>query len=81
MDAALLHILLHQDRPNPARISTVRDELNGVVDSGVDCFDRAISLLVEYHRLYVLSRLYQQRKMAGKVLEEDHRRGQGRRWW
>ena len=69
MDAALLHVLLHQDRPHSSRVPSVRAELYGVVDSGVDCFDRAVSLLEEYHRLYVLSRLYQQRKMAGKVLD------------
>ena len=69
VDAALLHVLLHQDRPHSARVPSVRAELWNVVDSGVDCFERATALLEEYHRLYVLSRLYQQRKMAGKVLE------------
>ena len=68
VDAALLHILLHQDQPHSGRVPSIRAELYNVVDSGVDCFDRATILLEEYHRLYVLSRLYQQRKMAGKVL-------------
>ena len=69
VDAALLHVLLHQDRPHSARVPSVRAELYNVVDSGVDCFDRATKLLEEYHRLYVLSRFYQQRKMPGKVLD------------
>ena len=69
IDAALLHLLLHLDRPHPARMPSMRADLYSVVDSGVDCFDRAVTLLEDYHRLYVLSRLYQQRKMAPKVLE------------
>lgn len=68
IDAALLHILLHLDRPHASRIPSSRAELYAAVDSGVDCFERSVSLLEEYHRLYVLSRLYQQRKMGGKVL-------------
>ena len=71
VDAALLHLLLHQDQQSPmgpGGSSTVRAELYSVVDHGVDCFDRAVVLLEEYHRLYVLSRLYQSRKMAAKVL-------------
>ncbi|KAL8952848.1 MAG: hypothetical protein Q9183_007371, partial [Haloplaca sp. 2 TL-2023] len=72
VDAALLHLLLHQDNQRPSRSgipSASRAELYTLVDSGVDCFERAIALLEEYRRLYVLSRLYQNRKMAGKVLE------------
>ena len=69
VDAALLHVLLHLDKPHPARTPSIRAELYSFVDSGVDCFDRAVTLLESYHRLYVLSRLYQQRKMAKKVLE------------
>ena len=71
VDAALLHVLLYQDQQaivGPGSSSTIRAELYAVVDHGVDCFDRAIELLEEYHRLYVLSRLYQSRKMAAKVL-------------
>ena len=79
IDAALLHILLHQDRPHASRIPSSRAELYAVVDSGVDCFARSISLLEEYHRLYVLSRLYQQRKMGGKVLETWRRIIEGER--
>ena len=79
IDAALLHVLLHQDRPHASRIPSSRAELYAVVDSGVDCFARSISLLEEYHRLYVLSRLYQQRKMGGKVLETWRRIIEGER--
>ena len=72
VDAALLRILLEQDRQNTRKSSmpsSARAELYSLVDSGVDCFDRAVALLGKYHRLYVLSRLYQSRKMFGKVLE------------
>ena len=79
IDAALLHILLHQDRPHASRIPSSRAELYAVVDSGVDCFERSIFLLEEYHRLYVLSRLYQQRKMGGKVLNTWKRIIEGER--
>ena len=68
VDSAILHVLLYQDRPHTSRIPSMRAELYAIVDGGVDCFDKAVSLLEGYHRLYVLSRLYQQRKMAGKVL-------------
>ncbi|MCJ1285818.1 hypothetical protein MMC26_005159 [Xylographa opegraphella] len=71
VDAALLHVLLYQDHQSlggPGGSSTVRVELYAIVDNGVDCFDRAVELLERFCRLYVLSRLYQKRKMAGKVL-------------
>lgn len=71
VDAALLHILLELDKQSPkgpARTGSVRAELNAVVDHGVDCFDRAVTLLEHYRRLYVLSRLYQSRKLSSKVL-------------
>ena len=71
VDAALLHVLLYQDQQSligPGGSSTMRVELYAVVDHGVDCFERAVELLEEFRRLYVLSRLYQSRKMAGKVL-------------
>ncbi|OWP03372.1 hypothetical protein B2J93_7390 [Marssonina coronariae] len=71
VDAALLIVLLQLDRsapPGPPRGKSVRLELYELVDKGVDCFERAISLLESYHRLYILSRLYQSRKMAGEVL-------------
>ncbi|KAL9018397.1 MAG: hypothetical protein Q9185_004304 [Variospora sp. 1 TL-2023] len=72
VDAALLHLLLHQDGEQSAKSglpSAARAELYSLVDSGVDCFERAVVLLEQNRRLYVLSRLYQNRKMAGKVLE------------
>ena len=71
VDAALLLVLLQLDRHSPrgpAPAATVRAELNAVVDHGLECFDRALVLLEKYRRLYVLSRLYQSRKMARKVL-------------
>lgn len=71
VDAALLHILLLLDQHSPRGPATggsVRAELNDVVDKGVDCFDRAVELFEQFNRLYVLSRLYQSRKMTGQVL-------------
>ncbi|KPM43540.1 hypothetical protein AK830_g3004 [Neonectria ditissima] len=71
VDAALLLVLLEIDHHAPkgfGKGGAVRSELNDVVDKGVDCFERAVDLLESYHRLFVLSRLYQSRKMAGDVL-------------
>jgi hypothetical protein len=71
VDAALLSVLLQLDkssRPGHARGKSIRADLYDLVDHGVDCFDRAISILESYNRLYVLSRLYQSRKMASEVL-------------
>lgn len=71
VDAALLVVLLELDKdtaPGVGRNGSIRSELNELVDNGVDCFDRAVDLLESYHRLYVLSRLYQSRKMASDVL-------------
>lgn len=71
VDAALLVVLLRLDKNTPAgppKAKSVRVELYDVVDHGVDCFERAIALLESHRRLYVLSRLYQSRKMAGEVL-------------
>ena len=71
VDAALLHILLYQDQQMqhaPGSSSSIRVELYAIVDHDVDCFERAIELLEQFRRLYVLSRLYQSRKMSGKVL-------------
>jgi len=71
VDAALLHVLLLLDQHSPRGPATggsVRSELNDVVDKGVDCFDRAVELFEQFNRLYVLSRLYQSRKMTGLVL-------------
>jgi hypothetical protein len=71
VDAALLIVLLQLDKSSPQgppRGRSVRTELYDLVDNGVDCFERAVSILQSHHRLYVLSRLYQSRKMAGEVL-------------
>ncbi|KAK4891075.1 hypothetical protein LTR27_010282 [Elasticomyces elasticus] len=71
VDAALLHVLLLLDRKTargPALPGSVRAELNDVVDRGVDCFDRAVELFEAEGRLYMLSRLYQSRKMTSLVL-------------
>ncbi|KAL8936192.1 MAG: hypothetical protein Q9216_005059 [Gyalolechia sp. 2 TL-2023] len=72
VDAALLHLLLYQDNQHLQKSgipSAARAELYSLVDNGVDCFERSVALLERYRRLYVLSRLYQNRKMAGKVLD------------
>ncbi|KAK4148230.1 uncharacterized protein C8A04DRAFT_8524 [Dichotomopilus funicola] len=72
VDASLLLVLLELDRNTPAGQSakpgSVRMDLYELVDHGVDCFDRAVDLLETYRRLFVLSRLYQNRKMAADVL-------------
>lgn len=71
VDAALLVVLLRLDKdtpPGPPKAKSIRVELYDLVDHGVDCFERAIQLLESHHRLYVLSRLYQSRKMAAEVL-------------
>ncbi|KAL2162793.1 hypothetical protein VTH06DRAFT_6629 [Thermothelomyces fergusii] len=72
VDASLLLVLLELDRDTPAgqpaRAGSVRKDLYELVDHGVDCFDRAVVLLEAYRRLFVLSRLYQHRKMAADVL-------------
>lgn len=72
VDAALLRVLLEQDiqaPPRTSKASPTRVELYGLVDSGLDCFDRAVYLLEKYKRLFVLSRLYQSQRLARKVLE------------
>ncbi|KAK1083306.1 hypothetical protein LTR33_003351 [Friedmanniomyces endolithicus] len=71
VDAALLRVLLLLDQASPrgpATPGSIRAELNDVVDRGVDCFDRAVELFEQYQRLYLLSRLYQSRKMTSQVL-------------
>lgn len=71
VDAALLMVLLELDKDSPkgmGKNGSVRSELYELVDKGVDCFDRAVDLLEHYNRLFVLSRLYQSRKMSADVL-------------
>ncbi|CAG9993803.1 unnamed protein product [Clonostachys byssicola] len=82
VDAALLLVLLELDKNSPKGMGkggSVRAELNDLVDKGVDCFERAVNLLESYHRLFILSRLYQSRKMAGDVLNTWKRIIEGER--
>ena len=67
VDAALLHILLLLDRDSqrgPATPGSLRAELNELVDNEVECFDRAVELLEQFNRLYVLSRFHQSNSKA-----------------
>ncbi|KAH6641442.1 hypothetical protein F5144DRAFT_527890 [Chaetomium tenue] len=72
VDASLLLVLLELDQNTPigqpGTLGSVRKDLYELVDHGVDCFDRAVDLLETYRRLFVLSRLYQHRKMTADVL-------------
>lgn len=71
VDAALMVVLLQLDKDSPKGLGkngSVRSELYELVDKGVDCFERAVDLLEHYNRLFVLSRLYQSRKMSADVL-------------
>lgn len=72
VDAALLHLLLELDTNRNGHVEpgsfSIRAELNKLVDNWKGNFDRAVELLDSYRRLYVLSRLYQSRKMARHVL-------------
>lgn len=82
VDAALLAVLLELDRHSPpglAKGQSVRSELYELVDNGVDCFARAETLIESYHRLFVLSRLYQSRKMSSEVLSTWRRIVEGER--
>ncbi|KZF24116.1 hypothetical protein L228DRAFT_244996 [Xylona heveae TC161] len=72
VDSGLLHVLLILDQQSPKGPATplsLRADLNNFVDQGVECIQSAAALIERYHRLYVLSRLYQSRKMAGEVLQ------------
>ncbi|KAG2415113.1 hypothetical protein HFD88_006304 [Aspergillus terreus] len=70
VDAALLRLLLEQDSSVTVdQRSPVRAELNRLVDNWKGNFERAVVLLEGHRRLYVLSRLYQSRKMSGNVLK------------
>ncbi|KAJ9667180.1 hypothetical protein H2201_002700 [Coniosporium apollinis] len=82
VDAAIIHLLLlldSQSPKGPANVGSIRSELNGVVDNGVECFERAVALLEQFHRLYVLSRLYQSKKMSAMVLATWRRIIEGER--
>ena len=78
IDAALLRCLLTLEAiRSPSALQhmagevDVRAELYKMVDypSSVECFDRCVYLLETFKRLYVLSILYQSRKMSREVLE------------
>ncbi|KAF3481193.1 uncharacterized protein GIQ15_03952 [Arthroderma uncinatum] len=82
VDSALLRLLLHLDaKHNEANgtvsTSEIRPELNKLVDNWKGNFTRAVELLESYQRLFVLSRLYQSRKMAGHVLRTWRRTIEG----
>lgn len=82
VDAALLAVLLELDQHSPPGIAknrSLRAELYDLVDNGVDCFERAETLVESYHRLFVLSRLYQSRRMAEEVLDTWRRIVEGER--
>lgn len=72
VDAALLHLLLYLDsdssQANGAQAPT-RAKLNNIVDHWKGDFERAVTLLEHYKRLYILSRLYQSRKSSKNVLQ------------
>jgi hypothetical protein len=75
VDAALLHILLLLDQGSSKGTSspgTHRAELHELLDREVESFDRAVELLEQFKRLFLLSRLYQSNckasVKAGKVL-------------
>ena len=44
------------------------------MEEGIDCFDRAVELFEKYHRLNVLSHLYQSKTNAPQVLSTWRRR-------
>ncbi|KAL7274274.1 hypothetical protein RUND412_002837 [Rhizina undulata] len=76
VNAALLRVLLMLDTPElrEQKGSTVipegnvRMELYTFIEPGVDDFDYTINLLEKFKRLYVISLLYQKRKMYREVL-------------
>ncbi|KAL5332464.1 hypothetical protein BJX70DRAFT_130092 [Aspergillus crustosus] len=72
VDGALLRLVLEQSSSmtkEQLASSRIRTELNKLVDNWKGNFDHAVFLLESYHRLYVLSRLYQSQKMSGNVLK------------
>lgn len=78
IDAALMRcLLLLEATRSPSALQhmagevDVRQELYKMCDypSSVECFDRCVYLLENFKRLYVLSILYQSKKMSREVLE------------
>ncbi|EPS41297.1 hypothetical protein H072_4813 [Dactylellina haptotyla CBS 200.50] len=75
IDAAYLRVLLILDqttlKPTPALEGierNIRQDLYHLVDSGIDDPNKAIAILEEYGRLFVLSRLYAKQKQYRDVL-------------
>ena len=80
VDAALLRVLLHLDHSlakGSGLQSSTRAKLNNVVDHWKSDFRKAVEMLEEYERLFVLSRLYQSQKMAKNVLDTWRRIANG----
>jgi hypothetical protein len=80
VDAALLHLLLHLNQalpPGDPTASSVSAKLNNVVDNWKGDIDRAVTLLEDYQRLFVLSRLYHSRKLSKDVLRTWQRITEG----
>jgi hypothetical protein len=80
VDAALLHLLmeLHQSLATGSPVAlSVTAKLNNVVDNWKGDFDRAVRLLEDYQHLFVLSRLYQSRKLSKDVLRTWQRIAEG----
>src|SRR5690606_12024472 len=72
VDAVLLSVLLRLDSSattDDMIKASSHAELYKLVDSGLDCFDRAIEILEEHKRLYLLSWLYQSKKKVTEVLQ------------
>ncbi|KAF8477075.1 hypothetical protein BDZ91DRAFT_787678 [Kalaharituber pfeilii] len=78
IDAALIRCLLTLEATrSPSALKhmagevDVRAELYRMVDypPSIECFDRCVYLLEKFKRLYVLSILYQSKKMSREVLE------------
>lgn len=75
IDAALLLVLLDiqqistgSEDAQEIRQAARRDTY-GLVDGGIDCFDRAVEILRDREKLYLLSWLYQSRRMSYNVLQ------------
>jgi hypothetical protein len=80
VDEALLHLLLelHQSLARGSSVaSSITAKLNNVVDHWKGDFDRAVRLLEDYHHLFVLSRLFQSRKLSKDVLRTWQRIAEG----
>lgn len=76
IDATLLAVLLDLSSipldtrsPELGQISSIaKREIFALIDGGVDCFERATKMLEERKRLYLLSYLFQSKRMSSEVL-------------